>query len=498
MQIPTEVPALRIRPLNALPIQEKADWVVYWMTAFRRTRYNFALQYARDLAQQLERPLIVLEALRIRYRWASDRFHRFVIEGMRDNAIACEAAGVHYYPYVEAAAGEGSGLVARLAQQACAVVTDDFPCFFHPRMLAIAGKSLPSRLEAVDSNCLMPLAALERTFTVAHSYRRAMQKELPQHLDHFPDEEPLRPHAADGQTTPLPLPPLKQFPKAIEKRWPRANLTRLLKADGLQALAIDHSVGPGVITGGAVTARKLLDQFIDRRLRAYAQDRNEPDEYGSSELSPHLHFGHIACHELFSRVMEAEQWHPGKLKKPNGKMNGFWGIRENAEAFIDQLCTWREIGFNMCWREPQYDRYESLPAWAQQSLQEHAADPRPQLYSLEQLDRAYTHDPIWNASQRQLVREGRIHNYLRMLWGKKILHWSRSPREALETMLELNNKYALDGRDPNSYSGIFWVLGRYDRAWGPEREIFGKIRYMTSENTAKKHHLKEYLKRYAP
>ena len=164
---------------------------------------------------------------------------------------------------------------------------------------------------------------------------------------------------------------------------------------------------------------------------------------------------------------------------------------------MDQLCTWREIGFNMCWREPNFDQFESLPSWALKTIDQHADDERKFVYSLDEFERAATHDEIWNAAQRQLVQEGRIHNYLRMLWGKKILHWSESPRDALAIMIELNNKYALDGRDPNSYSGIFWVLGRYDRAWGPERPIFGKLRYMTSENTAKKHRLTKYLKHFA-
>jgi deoxyribodipyrimidine photo-lyase len=137
-----------------------------------------------------------------------------------------------------------------------------------------------------------------------------------------------------------------------------------------------------------------------------------------------------------------------------------------------------------------------LPDWAQQTLDEHASDVRPYVYSLEEFENAQTHDPLWNAAQRQLVREGRIHNYLRMLWGKKILHWTETPRHALKVMIELNNKYALDGRDPNSYSGIMWVLGRYDRAWGPERPIFGKIRYMTSESTQSKFHVKQYIRKY--
>jgi deoxyribodipyrimidine photo-lyase len=151
----------------------------------------------------------------------------------------------------------------------------------------------------------------------------------------------------------------------------------------------------------------------------------------------------------------------------------------------------------MCWQRDDYDRYESLPDWAQTTLAEHAGDQRPFVYRPEQLEAADTHDPLWNAAQRQLVGEGRIHNYLRMLWGKKVLEWSASPREALATLIELNNKYALDGRNPNSYSGIFWVFGRYDRAWGPERPIFGKIRYMSSENTARKVRVKDYIRRYS-
>ena len=461
------------------------------MTAFRRTRSNYALQLARDLAKQTQRPLIILEALRVRYRWASDRFHRFVIEGMRDNEATCADSNVLYYPYVEPLAGDGSGLIEALAEQAVAIATDDFPCFFHPRMLHAISDKLPCALLAMDANGLMPLQAAERTFTVAHSYRRWMQKELPEHLQQPPDPNPL-----DGRSLRT-LPALAELPAAIQDQWPRATLADLLAADGLSHLPIDHSVGPGAIRGGAATASQLLKRFIDRRLATYDSDRNEPDQDGSSELSPHLHFGHIGAHEVFFEVMQAAGWNPHKLKSANGKVNGFWGVDENTEAFLDQLCTWREIGFNMCWREPNYDAFESLPEWALRTIEEHASDERPIVYSLAEFEEARTHDPIWNAAQRQLVREGRMHNYLRMLWGKKILQWSSSAQAALQVMLELNNKYALDGRDPNSYSGIFWVLGRYDRAWGPQREIFGKLRYMTSENTARKHALKKYLQRYA-
>ena len=172
-------------------------------------------------------------------------------------------------------------------------------------------------------------------------------------------------------------------------------------------------------------------------------------------------------------------------------------MSEAAEGFLDQLVTWRELGFAYAVREPALDRYESLPAWARGTLEAHVTDRREHTYTLAQFADAETHDELWNAAQRQLVTEGRIHSYLRMLWGKKILEWTAGPRQALAAMIELNNKYAIDGRDPNSYSGIFWVLGRYDRPWHPERPIFGTVRYMSSENTARKMHVREYLKRFS-
>jgi deoxyribodipyrimidine photo-lyase len=171
---------------------------------------------------------------------------------------------------------------------------------------------------------------------------------------------------------------------------------------------------------------------------------------------------------------------------------------EGAEAFLDQLVTWRELGFNFAGKRDDARTYEALPPWALATLARHAADPRPRLYAFDELARAETHDALWNAAQRQLAREGRIHNYLRMLWGKKIVEWSPSPRVALDVMLELNDRWALDGRDPNSASGIMWCLGRYDRPWGPERAVFGTVRYMSSANTAHKVRVKEYLARYAP
>jgi deoxyribodipyrimidine photo-lyase len=196
--------------------------------------------------------------------------------------------------------------------------------------------------------------------------------------------------------------------------------------------------------------------------------------------------------------MRREDWTPDRLaQKARGKREGWWGASAGAEAWLDEFITWRELGYNMSSHCADYDRYETLPDWSRATLEKHARDRRNPLYSLHQFAAAETHDPLWNAAQRQLLREGRIHNYLRMLWGKKILEWSATPRDAIAIMIELNNRYALDGRDPNSYSGIFWCLGRYDRPWGPERPIFGTVRYMSSENTRRKRHVADYLAKYS-
>lgn len=242
-----------------------------------------------------------------------------------------------------------------------------------------------------------------------------------------------------------------------------------------------------------------MKHFVEVGFPHYGEQRNEPEKDVQSGLSPYLHFGFISTHEIFAEIVKREKWTPSKLAvRPNGSRAGWWNMSANAEGFLDEIITWREVGYNFSSHSEKYDDYDSLPDFAKKTLREHTRDERQHLYSLEELESAQTYDALWNAAQMQLVREGRIHNYLRMLWGKKILEWSRTPKDALRALIHLNNKYGLDGRDPNSYSGIFWCLGRYDRAWGPERAIFGKIRYMSSENTARKVRVKNYIKKYAP
>jgi len=458
------------------------------MIAARRVRANFALQRAVELAKELGKPLLVLEALRCGYRWASDRLHAFVLQGMADNAADFTAAGVRYWPYVEPEQGAGSGLLEALGARACAVVTDDFPCFFLPRMVAAASAKLPVRLEAVDGNGLLPMRVGDKVFGRAFDFRRFLQKVLPPHLDEFPVGDPLRGFAQ----------PMAELPRGFAKRWPAAS-AELLAAEtqAIAALPIDHTVGVVDTRGGAVAAGKTLRTFLTSRLARYGEERSDPDADCASGLSPYLHFGHLSAHQVFAGLAKHEGWTRARIKPTTSGQKGWLGMGDAAESFFDEFVTWRELGFNRCWQRTDYGDYESQPEWAKATLAAHAEDPREYVYSLEQFAAGSTHDPLWNAAQRQLRDSGVLQNYLRMLWGKKVLEWSRSPEEAFAILIELNNRYALDGRDPNSYSGIGWVFGRYDRPWAPRRPVYGVIRYMSSANTVKKLKIKEYLRRWS-
>jgi deoxyribodipyrimidine photo-lyase len=482
--------ALRVTAANRAAIVPRGDYVLYWMIAARRTTWSFGLDHAIARATLLGRPLVVFEPLRAGYRWASDRLHAFVLHGMADNARAFAAAGVTYLPYVEPAAGDAAGLLAALARRACLVITDEQPGFFLPRMVAAAGAALRVRLEQVDGNGLLPLRGADQAFSTAAAFRRHLQKTIHPYLLDPPAARPLDrlPRIAMGA----------DLPGAVLRRWPPAG-GRLLAAEpaALAGLAIDHGVAPVADRGGAAAAGDVLDDFVAQKLARYGEGHNHPDDDAASGLSPYLHFGHVSAHEVVARVWRAARWNPSRLaERPTGSRTGWWGLPPASEAFLDEVITWRELGYGFCFHRADYDRYASLPPWARRSLDEHARDRRPEHYTRRALEAAETADPVWNAAQRQLLAEGRIHNYLRMLWGKKILEWSRSPRVALATMIELNNKYAVDGRDPNSYSGIFWTLGRFDRPWAPIRPIFGCIRYMSSAATLRKLHLRRYLARW--
>ncbi len=489
------IPEVRIRLLNAATayVNPEGQYVLYWMIAARRTKDNFGLQRAIEWAQALKKPLLVFEALRSSYQWNSSRIHGFVIQGMIDNQRSFANSPVSYYPYVEPSPGVERGLLKSLTEDACVVISDDFPCFFLPRMVKFAARLVPTRLELVDSNGLYPMYGTDRVFSRAFDFRRHLQKNLLPHLQHFPIAEPLKN---------LHLPSLAGLPPEISQRWPPIDLSKLKNDDAalnrfLQKLPVDHGVKLTETQGGSNAAISQAESFLNNRLDQYDRARNEPEKMMTSRLSPYLHFGHIAAHRVFRMIAEAASWNSDQVADhAKGQASGWWGAPAAVESFFDEMITWRELGYNRCAHTDDFDRFESLPAWAQKTLADHENDPRDFCYDLQQFESGQTHDPLWNAAQNQLVTTGIIHNYLRMLWGKKILEWTTSPREALQIMIQLNNKWALDGRNPNSYSGIFWVLGRYDRAWS-ERAVFGKIRYMSSDNTARKVKVKNYIQQFA-
>jgi deoxyribodipyrimidine photo-lyase len=484
------VPASRIRLMNDRPTNPHGEFVVYWMTSARRLHWNFGLQRAVELAIEYRRPLLILEALRCDYPHASDRLHRFVLEGMAVNAREAARTRALYHAYVEPARDHGRGLIRALSGRACAVVTDRYPAFFLPRMTAAGARQSEVRLEAVDSNGLIPLADHARAFTVARSYRAFVQRTFRSGVPAFPEESPL------GRLARVPR--LSELPRNVARRWPAASETILTgNASALASLPLDHSVGPVAIRGGRSQALRRLENFVDGALPRYADDHNHPDADCTSRLSPYLHFGHLSAHEIFSAVMTRERWTTRRLSKGGGgAREGWWGVSKSAEAFLDQVVVWRELSFNGCDYVRDYAAYDTLPEWARRTLELHASDARPHLYTRARLDAARTHDEIWNAAQRQLKTEGWFHGYLRMLWGKKILEWCAQPERALDRMRILMDRYSLDGRDPNSYASYAWVLGRYDRPW-PERPIFGTVRYMSSASTRRKLRMKRFLERYS-
>ena len=470
------------RTATDAPVRPDGAYVLYWMIAQRRTTWNFALQYAALQARALGRPLLVFEPLRVDYPWASRRMHAFVLDGMRDNAAACAAAGISYLPYVEPHPKAAAGLLEALAQHACEVITDEQPGFFQPRMVAAVAPRLPVRLTVVDGVGLLPLRAGERAWPTAASFRRHLHRVLGPWLERFPVADPLRLapnlHAV--------------VPAEITARWPAADLDPTT----LDRLPVDQTVREA-FRGGAELAEANLMEFLENRLPLYGEHRSHPDRHVASGLSPWLHFGQISTHRIVAALLERESWHPGRLGPVTGSRAGWWGLSAAVESFLDELVTWRELGQGFShFRPDDAERYNALPEWALATLGKHATDRRPVLYTLAELEAARTHDPVWNAAQTELVRTGRMHNYLRMLWGKKVLEWSPTPPEALQILFHFNNKYAVDGRDPNSASGIMWTFGRFDRPWGPERPIFGTIRYMSSDNTVRKLEIKQYLARW--
>jgi deoxyribodipyrimidine photo-lyase len=456
-----DVDSKRVTALHSADPNRRGDFVLYWMQIERRAEANDALNFAVNQANRLNLPVLVYEGLRYDYPHASDRLHTFMLENARGLRKRLNEKGIGHAFYLERAAADRRPIVRELLRRAALVVTDDYPAFIipgHNRALArLAGEArVPA--SAVDSRGVVPLAEFPRREYAARTIRPKLHRQLPYYLT--PRDEP-RPRRNGARIDP-------GF---------RAETWREPIAVKVASCEIDHRVPPVPhrFVGGREPALEKLRRFLDRGLDRYDGESNDPARGATSELSPYLHFGMIGAREVALTVRDARP-----------------GADRNVAAFLEQLIVRRELALNFCAREPRHGTLAALPDWAQRTLGAHDDDPREAVYTRAQFENARTHDELWNACQDELRLTGVIHNYLRMLWGKKILEWSRSHAEALRTMTRLNDKYALDGRDPNSATSFLWCFGLHDRPWG-ERPVYGTVRSMSSVNTRRKIDAAAYL-----
>ena len=447
----------RVIQLNDKETNANARYVLYWMQMFKRTSHNHALIWAIRKANELKLPLVVYEGLKYYYPWVSDRIHTFILEGVEEKRQEFEKLGIRYIFYMQKDEQSPKNTVAALAKDAALIVTDDFPCFIIPGHNRRIAERSEIPVHAVDSNGIIPMSKFDKEEYAAYTIRPKIKKLLDNYL------KPLAEEKVEIENIGLKV----DCPETIVTADNIANL--------VAACDIDHTVKPSeVYHGGTANGRKRLKAFVEEILPDYDKARSKPDRDGSSRLSSYLHFGFLSALEIALAVKEADAPH------------------ESIDAYLEELIVRRELSYNMTRWNSKYDSLEALPAWVHKTMREHAGDERQFVYTLEQLEAGETHDELWNAAQREMVVTGEMHNYVRMLWGKNVIAWSRSYEEAFETLVHLNNKYCLDGRNPNSYAGILWCFGKNDRPW-MERSVFGQIRYMTSGSTGKKFDSKKYI-----
>ncbi len=436
------------RPGNFNP---EGTCVVYWMQRAHRGIDNPALDVAVEAANVLKKPVVAFLAPIPFYPNANLRHYRFLNEGIADIAEALEKRNIGFvlrrYPQ--------HSLVKFCDEvKAALVVGDENPMREPENWRRIATKKLKIPLWTVDADVIVPSVLLEKAQYAAHTVRPRLQAQLKTYL-----VPPQNLRAQVGWKRPVGLESLSA------------------DVDITEGWNVDRSVEPvSKWRGGTSEGLRLMHQFVNLKLRGYGTQRNKPETDHTSRLSPYLHFGHISPIALAIAIQNAE------------------APAADKEAFLNQIITWRELSVNMVRFNRNYDNFECGEPWAHRTLAKHAKDPRPVLYTEKQLENAETYDDLWNAAQMEMVQKGWMHNYMRMYWAKKILEWSRTPSEAHRIAVWLNDKYLLDGRDPNGYAGVAWsIVGKFDRPWF-ERAVFGQIRYMSGASTGKKFNSKEYIR----
>ena len=434
--------------------------VVYWMQRAERGVDNPALDIAVEAANVLGLPVVAFFSGLSNFPHAVLRHYVFLNEGLRD---AEEDLRERNVSFVLRNAPHEDRLRFFKDVNAALVVGDENPMRVPEGWRKEVEEKFDGPFWTVDADVIVPTKRYEKAPYAAYTVRSRMWKMLPEYL-----EESTNPHAKHTW----------RKPAGFQSDDPQADMTAGWKD-------LDRSVGEvNELPGGAHAAEARLKKFVSSMLPNYSRDRNHPETDGTSVLSPYLHFGHVSPLRIYLEIEKAATADPQ--------------LRESADSFLDEMVTWRELSIAWVRLDPHYDQPETAEAWARATVARHAGDKREHLYTVEQMERAQTYDELWNAAQRQMVRRGWMHNYMRMYWAKKVLEWSPSNPKAMETLIYLNDKYFLDGRDPGGYAGIAWaVYGKFDRAWG-ERPVFGKIRYMSGASTGKKFDSKAYIAQNPP
>jgi len=420
------------------------------MQATQRAEYNHALEYSITRANELKVPVVVLFGIADSYPEANLRHYHFMLEGLKDAKDALEKRGIklvirHESPEL---------VVVALAKNACCVIVDAGHTRTQRKWRQYAAKNVECLLEEVETNLIVPvMEASDKENFSAGTLRPRINKRLPEYLVKIKHSKPLF--------------------HSLNMKFNSFDINDIELA--LSKLDIDRSVGSvKTFRGGTIEAKRRLKDFIRNKLDHYADLRNDPCLDATSNMSPYLHFGQISPLYIALKILESDS--PGK------------------EAYLEELIVRRELSYNFVYYNQSYDKFECLPPWAKNTLNFHTRDKREYTYLLEEFEQAKSHDPYWNAAQKEMVITGKMHGYMRMYWGKKILEWSKNPREGFRIALYLNNKYELDGRDPNGFAGVGWCFGKHDRAWG-ERKVFGKVRYMNAAGLKRKFDPDKYVEK---
>ena len=442
----------RIKVLKDIDINPSGKFVLYWMQSSQRVSYNLALYEAINIANEIRKPLVVFFVINENFPYASRRHFLFMLEGLKDVYEDLHKLNIKFVVHI----GDPVKHVLEFSKNASVLVMDVGYTKVVSEWRKNILEEIKTRVISVEDNVVVPVqVASDKEEYGAYTIRRKIQKHLPDYLVHY--DMPR-----------ISFPQCREILLSFDVRNP---------VNAVNRLHLKYFVSESMyFKGGYHEARRRLEDFLQNKLPQYVENKNDFTKDFTSNLSPYLHFGQISPVEVAQSVLESS------------------AETYEKEAFLEELIIRRELSFNFVFYNPRYDRLEGLQKWAYETLEKHKFDERPYRYSLSQLENGLTHDALFNASMKELVKTGKMHGYLRMYWGKKIIEWSESPEIAFKYLEELNNKYALDGRDPNSYAGIAWCFGKHDRPF-KERPIFGKVRYMSEKSIYKKFDVKKYIEK---